>query len=450
MAVYQNVLEAIGDTPLIRLRRIEAGLPIELYGKFEALNPAGSTKDRIALAMIEAAEADGRLKSGGTIVEATAGNTGLGLALVAAIKGYRCIFAMPSKMSQEKVSLLEAFGAEVVITPTDVPPDSPASYNGVADRLAREIPGAFRPSQFANDENPGTHYRTTGPEIWRDTDGRIDVLVAGAGTGGTISGVGRYLKERKPEVSIVLADPEGSILSGDHPHPSLVEGIGEDFIPYTFDRQMVDEFIRVSDRESYVMARRLAHEEGLLVGSSSGTAVAAAVRYAERLKGGEVVVAILPDTGRNYVSKLFNEEWLKTQGLLASAQPRLTAGEVVRMKRQPGIISINSTAPLSEAIAIMHRHNISQLPVMDGGSAVGSVDETALMQLIHQGISTDGAVESIMGQSFPVVAESTDVQEVYRLLLGPDPAVIVEREGKAVAILTTLDLIDCWTRGSEQ
>lgn len=450
MALYQNILETIGSTPLIRLKRLEGGLPIELYGKFEAQNPSGSIKDRIGLALIETAEAEGKLKPGGTIVEATAGNTGLGLAMAAAIKGYRCIFTVPAKMSIEKIQLLAAFGAEVVITPTDVPPDSVESYNGAADRLAREIPGAFRPSQFANEANPQAHYKTTGPEIWSDTAGRIDVLVAGAGTGGTISGAGRFLKEQKSSVTVVLADPEGSILSGDQPRPFMVEGIGEDFIPYTFDRQIIDEFVRISDRESFTMARRLAREEGLLVGSSSGTAVAAALRYAERLRNGEVVVAILPDTGRNYLSKLLNDKWLEANGLLPTGSSRFTAGEAAHMNRRAKIIAVDYTATLSEAIALMHHHNISQMPVMSGGRVVGSLNERGLMQLIHQGTHADISVESVMGKPFPVVLESTDIQEVYRLLLGPNPAVIVETDGKATALLTALDLIDCWTKGSQR
>lgn len=447
MAIHQNALGTIGNTPLIRLGKIEAGLDIELYGKFEAANPGGSVKDRIGIAMIEAAEKDGRLKPGATIVEATAGNTGVGLAMVAAIKGYHCIFAVPTKMSKEKVELLKAFGAEVVVTPTDVPPDSPASYNGVASRLSQEIPGAFWPSQFANEANPHAHYSTTGPEIWHDTEGRVDVLVAGAGTGGTISGAGRYLKEKKPEVKVVLADPQGSILSGDHPHVYLVEGIGEDFIPYTFNRQVVDDFIRVSDRDSFAMARRLAREEGLLVGPSSGTAVAAAVRYAERLKHHEVVVAILPDTGRNYMSKLFDEEWLASHELLAKTiSRRITAGDALKMKRRHGIIGVEPGAPLSKACSIMHRYNISQLPVMKDGRAVGSIDETSAMQLIHDGTPLDKPVEEVMGKPFPSVSGATDIKEVYRLLLGAYPAVIVEDKQVASGILTRLDIIDCWSK----
>ena len=311
MTRYQSVLDIIGGTPLIRLNKIAKHLPVEMYVKYEAANPGGSIKDRIALAMIEAAEKEGRLKPGGTIVEATAGNTGVGLALAAAVKGYRCIFTVPHKMSDEKVKLLEAFGAEVVRTRDDVPPDSPESYNGVAIRIADEIPGAFRTAQFFNQNNPEAHYLTTGPEIWSDTEGRVDALVCGVGTGGTISGAGKYLKEQRPEVKIVLADPEGSILSGDKPRPFLVEGIGEDFFPETYNPDIVDEFIRISDKESFTIARRLAHEEGLLVGSSSGTAVAAALSYARTLEKGKLVVVVLPDTGRNYLSRIFNEQWLK-------------------------------------------------------------------------------------------------------------------------------------------
>jgi cystathionine beta-synthase len=302
-----TILDQIGHTPLIRLRHLTTGLQAAVYVKVESLNPGGSIKDRVGAAMVAEAERDGRLRPGGTIIEATAGNTGVGLALAAAVKGYRCIFVLPDKMSDEKVRLLKAYGAEIVITPTSVAPDSPESYNGVADRLAREIPGAWRPNQFANLANPEVHYRTTGPEIWDQTGGRITAFVAGVGTGGTISGVGRYLKERNPAIKIVGADPEGSILSGDAPRPWKVEGIGEDFVPKTLNGQMVDDWVRVGDSESFHVALQLARREGLLVGGSSGTAVAAALRYARRLTDQDVVVAICTDTGRNYLSKFFDE-----------------------------------------------------------------------------------------------------------------------------------------------
>ena len=314
MAQYNNILEAIGKTPLVKLNKIAAQVKSSIYVKPEFLNPGGSIKDRIGLVMIEAAEKEGKIYPGGTIIEATAGNTGVGLALVAAIKGYRCIFVLPDKMSQEKIGLLRSYGAEVVITPTSVPPDSPESYNGVADRLAKEIPNSFRPNQFENPNNPRAHYLTTGPEIWEDSDGKVEVFVAGMGTGGTISGTAKFLKEKNPNIVIVGADPSGSILSGDSPHSYKVEGIGEDFIPKTFNRQIVDEMIRVSDAESFNTARRLAREEGLLVGGSAGTALAAALKYAQRLEKPKYIVVILPDTGRNYINKIYSDNWMQENG----------------------------------------------------------------------------------------------------------------------------------------
>src|SRR5438132_4240305 len=290
--MQETILQSVGRTPLVQLRRLPEGIAVKIYVKVESLNPGGSVKDRVGVAMIAEAERRGWLRPGGTIIEATAGNTGVGLAMVAAVRGYRCIFVLPDKMSSEKILLLKAYGAEVVVTPTNVAPDSPDSYNGVADRLAREIPGAWRPNQFTNLANPEVHYRTTGREIWEQTEGRVTVFVAGVGTGGTISGVGRYLKEQNPDVRIVAADPEGSVLSGDKPRPWKVEGIGEDFVPKTFNSQMVDDWVRVGDAESFHTARALARREGLLLGGSSGTAVAAALRYARRLTGDHLVVAL--------------------------------------------------------------------------------------------------------------------------------------------------------------
>jgi len=312
-----NILRAIGGTPLVRLNRIGAGLPAEFYAKVEYLNPGGSVKDRIALRMLEEAEKAGLIKPGvTTIVEATAGNTGAGLALAAAVKGYKMVFVLPDKMSQDKVSLLKAYGAEVVITKTNVAPDSPESYNGVADRLTREIPGAWRPGQFTNAENPRAHYLSTGPEIWADTGGKVDVFVSGAGTTGTITGTGKYLKEKKPGLKVIGADPVGSILSGDKPASYKVEGIGEDFFPEIYDRGIVDEWFRVGDKESFGLARRLAREEGLLVGGSSGTALAAALKYAEKYRRPETIVILFPDTGRNYLRKFFEDNWMKENGFL--------------------------------------------------------------------------------------------------------------------------------------
>src|SRR6516225_9149675 len=313
--MHESILQSIGWTPLVRLRRLADGVPATVAVKVESLNPGGSVKDRVGLAMINEAEHRGWLRPGGTIIEATAGNTGVGLAMVAAVKGYRCIFVLPDKMSNEKIALLKAYGADVVITPTSVAPDSPDSYNGVADRLAREIPGAWRPNQFTNLANPEIHYRTTGHEIWEQTEGKITAFVAGVGTGGTISGVARYLKERNPDVKIVGADPEGSVLSGGAPKPWKVEGIGEDLVPKTFNSQLIDEWVRVTDAESFRTARDLARLEGILVGGSSGCALAAALRYARRLTAEHLVVALVCDTGRNYLSKFFDDDWLAENNL---------------------------------------------------------------------------------------------------------------------------------------
>ncbi|HVL13222.1 MAG TPA: cysteine synthase family protein, partial [Gemmata sp.] len=313
--MLDNILDAVGHTPLVLLNRMTEGLQAKVAVKVEMMNPGGSVKDRVALAMIAEAEQKGLLRAGGTIIEATAGNTGVGLAMVAAVKGYRCIFVLPDKMSAEKIALLKAYGAEVVITQTNVPPDSPESYNGVADRLSREIPGAWRPNQFTNLANPESHYRTTGPEIWEQTRGKITVFVAGVGTGGTVSGVGRYLKERNPNIKVVGADPEGSVLSGGSPKPWKVEGIGEDFVPKTFTSEFVDDWERVGDAESFHVARELARREGMLLGGSTGTNVAAALRYARRLGPGQLVVALGCDTGRNYLSKFFDDNWLAANKL---------------------------------------------------------------------------------------------------------------------------------------
>jgi len=335
MTQFNNVLEVVGRTPLIKLNNITKNIHSDIYVKAEFLNPGGSVKDRIGLKMIEAAEREGRLKSGGTIIEATAGNTGVGLALVAAVKGYRCIFVMPDKMSQDKVNLLKAYGAEVVVTPTSVAPESPESYNGVADRLAKEIPNAFRPNQFENPNNPLAHYLTTGPEIWEDSQGKVDVFVAGMGTGGTISGTSRYLKEKNQNIVIVGADPQGSILSGDSPKSYKVEGIGEDFIPKTFNRQIVDEMIRVTDKESFNTARRLAREEGLLAGGSAGTALAAALKYAQRLDKPKYIVVLLPDTGRNYINKIFSDPWMHENGFWEGERVRgVSVGEILAEKKK--------------------------------------------------------------------------------------------------------------------
>lgn len=447
MSYYENILDRVGKTPLIKLNKLTQGLNVNIYAKVEYFNPGGSSKDRIALWMIEHAEKEGLLKPGGTIIEATAGNTGAGLALVAASKGYRCIFVLPDKMSEDKINLLKAYGAEVVITPTAVAPDSPESYNGVADRLAREIPDSFRPSQFSNLKNPEAHYLTTGPEIWEDLEGNIDVFVAGMGTGGTISGVGKYLKEKNKNITVVGADPEGSILSGDSPKSYKVEGIGEDFVPITFDRQVIDDMVRVSDSESFNVARRLAREEGLLVGGSSGTAVAAALKYAQRLPEGKNIVVLLPDTGRNYLTKIFSDEWMFDNGFLDQEPDKITVGEILKAKKSAPLISINSNDLAISAVNIMREYGISQLPVLNGLQVVGSINEITLIKLLYDGINlSQSKVYEVMGLPLPQLDLNVDVTELYRLLMAGHGGMVIVERGRAIGFLSKMDLVNFWIK----
>jgi cystathionine beta-synthase len=447
MPQYGNILGAVGRTPLIRLNRIAAGVPSSIYVKAEFLNPGGSVKDRIGISMIEAAEREGLLKPGNTIIEATAGNTGVGLAQAAAIKGYRLIVVMPDKMSQDKIGLLRAYGAEVVITATNVPPDSPESYNGVADRLAGEIPGSFRPNQFHNPNNPQIHYLTTGPEIWEDSGGQVEVFVAGIGTGGTISGTARYLKEKNRNIIIVGADPEGSILSGDSPRSFKVEGIGEDFIPKTFNRQIVDEMVRVSDKESFNTARRLARLEGILAGGSSGTALAAALKFAIRLKRPHIIVVLLPDTGRNYLTKIYNDAWMQENGFWETRQQNgLPIGEVLRAKMTPrALISVKPREKLSHAINLMQTYNISQLPVIENDRITGSLSESTIMKLLHDGLDVNNQeISAVMAKPLPSLKAEADVSEAYRILLSGVSGIVVTQEGKGIGFVTRADLIATW------
>ncbi len=443
--MHESILQSIGWTPLVRLRRLAADVPATVCVKMESLNPGGSVKDRVGLAMISEAEQRGWLRPGGTIIEATAGNTGAALAMVAAVKGYRCIFVLPDKMSREKISLLKAYGAEVVITPTDVAPDSPESYNGVADRLAREIPGAWRPNQFTNLANPEIHYRTTGPEIWEQTEGRVSALVAGVGTGGTISGVARYLKERNPEVKIVGADPEGSVLSGGSPKPWKVEGIGEDYVPKTFNSQLVDEWIRVSDTESFHTARALARREGILAGGSSGTNVAAALHYARRLMRDQLVVALVCDTGRNYLSKFFDDQWLADNKLLLKEQPAHSIGDLLKTRGPRQLVTIAPDATAGEAIELMQKAGISQLPVLQEGKPVGAIQEVTLARILHDNRDPNVVpVGEIMARPLPTLDVTVHLDEAYRLLMAGHTGVLALEGGKVVDIVTRIDLVQYW------
>jgi cystathionine beta-synthase len=452
---FPTILELVGATPIVRLQKLAPSSGAEILAKLEYLNPGGSVKDRIGLPMIEAAEREGKLRPGGTIVEPTSGNTGVGLAIGAAIKGYRCIFVMPDKMSQEKIALLRAYGAEVVITPTAVDHDSPESYYSVSDRLAEEIPGGFKPDQYSNMSNPEAHYRLTGPEIWEQTRGEIDAIVVSVGTGGTISGLGRFFKERKPEVLIVGADPEGSVYTarsdGDL-HPYLVEGIGKDTWPKTMDPKVVDDWVRVSDRESFRWARRLAREEGILAGGSGGTSVYAAVQVAQRLGPGKRVLTMIPDSGRNYLSKFYDDNWMLEHGFLERQAPLPSIEEVLRAKHGgeiPALVTISAHAKVGEGIDTMQRYGISQIPVTrDGESAtladvIGSLQDRALLEkvftnpdVLHENVAN--AMQPPLG----AVDGSATVDEVFSTLTGGMNAVVVAREGRPVGVHTRSDLLE--------
>jgi cystathionine beta-synthase len=454
VADYPTVLDLIGGTPLVRLQRLSQGYAPTLLAKLEYLSPGGSVKDRIALGMIEEAEQAGKLRPGGTIVEPTSGNTGVGLAIAAGLKGYRCIFVMPDKVSREKISLLRAHGAEVVVCPTAVPPESPESYYSVSNRLAEEIPGGFKPDQYSNPGNPLAHYETTGPELWEQTEGRIDAVVLTVGTGGTISGVARYLKERKPDVLVVGADPEGSIYSSEKVHPYLVEGIGEDFWPETFDPSLVDEYVTVTDRDSFLTARRLAREEGLLVGGSGGTAVWALLHVAERFGPDATLVTLIPDSGRGYLSKFYDDNWMIEYGFLERRTAAPTIAQVLAFKRNeepevPELIAVESHQKVGQAVELMQRYGISQIPVVRHepveslADVVGSIQERGLLERVFRNPDAlNEDVASAMEPPLRAVEIGESVDTVFADLSAGSPGVIVASSGKPVGVLTRADLLE--------
>jgi len=447
----ENALAAIGHTPLVRLNKVTDGAECLVLAKIEYMNPGGSVKDRPAVAMLRKAEEAGLLKPGGTIVEPTSGNTGSGLAMAAAIHGYRCILVMPDKMSKEKIDLLRAYGAEVVVTPSNVATDSPESYYGVANRLASEIPGAYQPNQFHNHHNPDAHYATTGPEIWEQTRGTITHFVAGVGTGGTISGTARYLKDQNPKIHVVGADPEGSIYSGDTPRSYSVEGIGMNYLPETVDLKVIDEMVRVSDRESFLMARRITREEGLLVGGSSGTAAVAAVKLAKTLPKDAIVVVIFPDSGRGYMSKIFNDEWMIANGFLAEGKRRATVGDVLRSKTPaPPLITVQDTDTVRTALDLLRRYEISQIPVVRGREQVGSVNDVAVMQAVFdQADILHKPVSEVMGRSFPTLESSDEIDLAYKLMTLANPAIVITDAGEPIGVLARQDIISYLSTSSD-
>lgn len=447
---FANVLETVGWTPLIRLNRVVDGARTPVYAKAEFFNPGGSVKDRIGLAMIEDAERSGRLKPGGTVVEGTSGNTGIGLAIAAAIKGYRCVFTMPDKMSEEKVRLLRAFGAEVIVTPTAVPPDHPDNYVQTAKRIVAETPGAILADQFYNPVNPQAHYATTGPELWEQTEGRITHLVAAAGTGGTVSGAGKYLKERNPAVRVIAGDPVGSIFANYHRTgekgegaPYKVEGIGNDKLPSTLDFAVIDEYHTVSDRDAFQMGRRLTREEGLFVGGSAGLIAWLAVRVAREVNDPDAcIVCVIPDTGERYLSKMYSEDWMRENRLLEP--DRLTAGEMIMRKdgSAPALVSIERTTRVRDALRLVTEYDISQLPVCDGEECVGSIPESALMaRIIEDQAALEQPVETIMEPAFPIVDGHLPMSGVSRLLTRQCPAVLVRHDGALTGIITRYDVV---------
>jgi cystathionine beta-synthase len=446
---YKDILDVIGNTPLVRLNRIAQGVRPTLLAKLEYLNPGGSVKDRIGIAMLEAAEKAGRIKPGGTIIEGTSGNTGMGLALAAAIKGYRCIFTMPDKMSQEKIDGLRALGAEVIVTPTEVEHDDPRSYHSVAQRLSREIPNSIYPNQYENPANTDAHYKTTGPEIWEQTGGKVTHVVIGVGTGGTITGVARFLKEKNPNIRVIGADPVGSIFAemfrtGRKPpvQPYKTEGIGQTELPANVDFSVIDELYAVPDKNAFLLTRQLARSEGIFAGGSAGSALFAAFKAAEKLTENDVMVIVIPDSGTRYLSKIYNDNWMRENQFL---EPRITvtAGQVVndKQRRAEQLVSVPLGVTIEQAVNLMREHNISQVPVIEAGEVVGSISETRILDiLVSDPVAKLKPVAEYMEKPFPVITEDASVEEIAHNIDHQTPAILVKRD-TTFDIITKSDLI---------
>jgi len=452
---HETILGTLGNTPLVRLNKITRGFKGHYFAKVESFNPGSSVKDRIGIEIIEEAEKEGRLRPGGTIVEATSGNTGLGLAIVAAIKGYKTVFTMPDKMSIEKIRLLRAFGAEVIVTPTAVPHDSPESYTEVAKRVVRETPNSILANQYFNPKNPEAHYKFTGPEIWEQTGGQIDYFICGVGTGGTISGIGKFLKEKNPAIKIVGIDPKGSILREyfyTKKYPQVlktykVEGIGQDWLPGTLNFEVIDDMVEANDKESFIMTRRLTREEGIFVGGSSGTAMAGALKYADRMKDNDVMVILLPDTGERYLSKIYNDDWMRENGFLTPDKITLRYVLQSKAKKVSQLIAVDPTTTIRKALDLFRENDISQLPVLEKGKSVGTVGDNDLMSAVlddHKKL--DATVNTMMKPSYPILGASAPIEYAIDYLKKKDSAVLVEDEHKIVGILTRYDVIEYMAR----
>ncbi len=448
---FDTILQTIGQTPLVRLHRVAKNAKGLILAKVEYFNPGGSVKDRIGVSIVEEAESDGRLKPGGTIVESTSGNTGMGLALVAAVKGYKTVFTLPDKMSMEKIRLLRAFGAEVIVTPTAVPHDSPESYTEVAKKIVRETPNSILANQYYNPKNPQAHYDTTGPEIWEQTGGQIDYFVCGIGTGGTISGAGKFLKEKNPSIKVIGVDPKGSALKEYFYTKKIttllknykVEGIGQDYLPGTLHFEYIDEVVEADDRESFLMARKLTREEGLISGGSAGTAVAGLLKASHQFKDNDVVVVLLPDSGERYLTKIYNDDWMKEHGFLVPE--RVTAGYILESRKKPGeLVSIDPLTTVRKTLDLLRQHDISQIPVLDRGQPVGAVHDSDMMaRVMEHPTLMDSPVSTVMDASFPIVNIDSHVEDFLRLMTPKkNSAVLIEDDQKIIGILTRYDVIE--------